>query len=111
MTADSELLVTETVCHPLEHEIKLIPRGYHINIQIPLEWWGIWGAAVFPNSGEADVTMWKGGCRGGRLGTVSWKTQFSVVDYGSPAKSIEAWAVSLKFRKLRRVSPRQSHQR
>ena len=99
MTADSELFVTETVCHLLERKIKkLIPGGCHINILIPPDWWGIWGAAGFPNRGEADVTLWKGGRKGGKLGTVSWGTKFSVADYGGPAKCIEAWPVSIRFR-------------
>ena len=100
MTADSELFVTETVSELLQRKIrKLIPRGFHINIQVPPGWWGIWGAAGFPNGGEAEVTLWRGDCKAERLGTISWETRFSVADYAGPAKCIEAWPTNLKFRK------------
>jgi hypothetical protein len=100
MTADSELFVTETVSELLGRKIKkLIPNGYYINVQIPPRWWGIWGAAGFPNRGEADVTLWEDDCKGAKLGVVSWETKFSVADYGGPAKCIEAWPTNLRFRK------------
>jgi hypothetical protein len=100
MTADSELFVTETICYALEQKIReVIPKGFHINTEIPPGWWGIWGAAAFPNHGEAEVTLWRGDSKAGRFGTVSWETKFSVADFGGPAKCIEAWPTNLRFRK------------
>lgn len=99
MTAESELFVDETVCQLLEKRVrKLIPRGCHISLDIPSDWWGIWDASGFPDHGEADVSLYAANRKVERLGRVSWDTKFTVADYGGPSKCIEAWPTNLKFK-------------
>ena len=109
MTADSELFVTETVCHVLEQKIwKLIPRGSFVDLRVPSGWWGHWDASGFPDRGEAEVFL-NGKGHQEKFGTVSWETKFTVADYGGPVKCIEAWPVNLKFKKA--ISSRQTYTR
>ena len=101
MTADSELFLTETVEQMLKQKIRtLIPRDRNIYLRDPPDWCGHWDSSVFPTRGKAEVFL----NRFGHLelfGTVSWETNFTVAEYGGPARAIEACAVNVRFRKFR----------
>jgi hypothetical protein len=89
VTSTSELFVEEGVKELL---LEKHPQLDRISIETPDEWLGLWGAAEFPDTGEAKVLR-----DDEFIGTVRWKVRF-YIEIGSLAgRYIEAEPEDVEF--------------
>lgn len=80
MTAHSELFVDEGIRDAIKDKFEL-----DVDVDIPDNWKGIWDDSQYPDSGEAVIRNQDEYI----IGKVTWKTKFTMEDYGD-GKFIQA---------------------